>query len=130
MPDPTPEELAEIARARGQMFRPVWFARLFRGDLALGETFWGGHLGMQLVLMPLWLLLIVLLPAVAPGAGRGSILAFFVLSGLVSALVTRAVIIVAPRSDAGIWRWVAIAVSLLITLQSIALLVWWLNGDL
>ncbi|WGW03176.1 hypothetical protein [Tropicibacter oceani] len=130
MPDPSPQDLDRIARERQEMLRPQWLLRLFRGDLPLGETFWGGHLGLQLVLMPLWLTLIMVVPLVVPGLRPASLMLFFGLTLALSVGVTRAVILVAPRAGKGGWRWIAVLVSLVITAQHIWLLSMWLRGDL
>ncbi|MFW2541607.1 hypothetical protein ACN2XU_03115 [Primorskyibacter sp. 2E107] len=127
MPDPTPDELERIAADRAAMFRPDWFSRLFGAKLALGETFWGGHVGIQLVLMPLWLVLIVILPQIAPGLAAGGILVFFSFSVLVSALVSRAVLSIALRGEGGAWRWGAAGLSALITFTSLVLLLRWIG---
>ncbi len=120
MAEPSEEELARIAAERAEMFRPRWIGRLARGELGLGETFWGGHLGMQLCFMPLWLVMVVAVPAVFPTAGWGSWLVFFVAQALWSLTVTRGVIRVAPgATGAGGWRWVAVAVSALLSLQAL-----------
>lgn len=114
MTNPTTEELAAIYAARSQMFRPRWLRRLIAARLGLGETFWGGHYGMQLVLMPVWLLLVVVAPAVFPSAGNALWAGFFLIQTLWSVAVTQAVWRIAPKArvDGG-WRWAAMGLSLL-----------------
>ncbi|WP_425098538.1 hypothetical protein [Tropicibacter sp. S64] len=128
MPDPSPEDLHRIAAERAAMFRPAWFGRLFGAKLPLGETFWAGHVGLQLVLMPFWLGLIVVLPQIAPSLANGSIFVFFALSGAISALVSRAVVVIALRGQGGPWRWPAAGLSLAITVVSLVMLYRWLSG--
>ncbi|MEC3860196.1 hypothetical protein VK792_02770 [Mesobacterium sp. TK19101] len=130
MADPTQQELAEIAETRAEIFRPAWFGRLFGARLGLGETFWSGHVGLQLVAMPLWLLLVVVVPTVAPGLRAGSLLLFFIGSAIVTLLVTQAVVRVALAGRHGLWGWIASLFSLLISAQSLALLGMWLSGKL
>lgn len=113
------------------MFRPAWIASLARGELPLGETFWGGFLGMQLILMPLWLVLVVFVPAFLPGFGWWTMLVFFVLQAVWTLVVTQAVVRVAPGArQAGGWRWVAILVAVLTLVQVLALFWMWLTGTL
>ena len=137
MPDPSEAELAEIRRDRAGIFRPAWFADLARGRLSLGETFWGGYVGVQLIAMPLWIL--VMVPAMA-AEGDGLVpwslpwllvLAFYLLQLGWTLAVTRAVFAVAPKArPAGGWRWVAMIVALVIAVQSIVLIVMWVTGRL
>ncbi|MEQ5870558.1 hypothetical protein J4E08_11685 [Sagittula sp. NFXS13] len=131
MADPTQPRLQEIERERAAMFRGPWIAKLARGELSLGETFWGGFLGMQLILMPLWLVLVAFLPAFFPSVGWATRLAFFVLQAVWTAVVTQAVLRVAPKSyQAGGWRWGAMILSVVILLQVLVLLGMWLAGAL
>ncbi|AUC51691.1 hypothetical protein CDO87_00120 [Sagittula sp. P11] len=137
MPDPSEAEIAEIRRDRARIFRPAWFADLARGRLSLGETFWGGYVGVQLIAMPLWIL--VMVPAMA-AEGNGLVpwslpwllvLAFYLLQLGWTLAVTRAVFAVAPKArPAGGWRWVAMIVALVIAVQSIVLIVMWVTGRL
>lgn len=130
MADPTREDLVRIAEARAEIFRPAWFGRLFGARLGLGETFWTGHVGLQLLAMPLWLLLVVVVPQVSPGLRTGSLLLFFIGTAGVTLLVTQAVIRVAFGTRSGAWGWIASLFSLLISAQSLALLSMWLSGKL
>ena len=121
--NPDSGTLDAIHETRAEMFRPAWIGRLIAGRLPLGETFWGGHLGMQLVFMPLWLLLVVVVPAAIPLAAWGAWMLFFGLQFLWVMAVTQAVIRVAPGAKSvGIWRWLAIAVALMLAAQAIWLL--------
>lgn len=131
MADPNEATLQQIERERAAMFRPDWIRALVSGSLPLGETFWGGFLGMQLVLMPLWLVLVAFIPAFAPGLGWWTTLIFFVLQAVWTASVTQAVIRVAPGArQAGAWRWVAILVAVITLAQMLVLFWMWGSGRL
>lgn len=131
MRNPDPAELDRIAAERAAMFRPDWFGRLARGDLRLGETFWSGHLGVQFVLMPLWLIMVVIIPMVSEGLGWWVTLAFLIIESAWSVTVTRAVILVAGKAPSGgSVRWIAVGISVLATAQLLILSGMWVTGQI
>ncbi|EBA09536.1 hypothetical protein [Sagittula stellata] len=137
MPEPSEAELARIHDERAAIFRPAWFGNLAKGRLSLGETFWGGYVGVQLIAMPLWILAMV--PAIAAESDGlvpyslpwVLVLVFYLLQLGWTLAVTRAVLGVAPKArQAGGWRWVAMIVALVIAAQSLALIFTWVTGRL
>lgn len=103
-----------MTEQRPSFFTPSWFGALFRGEHSLGDTFWGGAFGVQLIFVPLWaaaeFLIQITLPDLEPTIFATSMAVF-----LAYALVlTRGVFIVARRSQsAGGWRWSAVVYCLI-----------------
>lgn len=92
-----------------KFFTPAWFKALFRGEHSLGDTFWGGVFGVQLVFIPLWVAAEFFIQITVPTLEPTVFLISNVIFLIYSLLLTRAVLIVARKSPkSGGWRWAAV----------------------
>ncbi|PIE13789.1 MAG: hypothetical protein CSA70_03480 [Rhodobacterales bacterium] len=102
----------EIWEQRAQVFRPAWFGRLFGARLGLGDTFWIGHFGLQLLVVPLGLVFYSIALVVMPDRPEAVFGPFSIFQVLLSLAVFQAVIRVAWRvRGTGIWPWIAMLFS-------------------
>ncbi len=113
-----------MTEQRPAFFTPSWFGALFRGEHSLGDTFWGGAFGVQLIFVPVWaaaeFLIQVILPTLEPTIFMISMAIFLAYS----LLLTRSVFIVARKSPAaGGWRWAAVIYCLVFVVVLAKLLV-------
>lgn len=103
-----------MTEERPRFFTPTWFAALFRGEHSMGDTFWGGAFGVQLIFIPVWAAAEVLIQVIAPSLEPAVFLASNLLFLVYSLVLTRAVFIVARRSvSSGGWRWAAVVYCLI-----------------
>jgi len=102
----------EIWQQRNEIFRPQWFACLFGAKLGLGDTFWIGHFGLQLMMVPFGLVLYVIAYVVNQDRAEAVFYPFSILQLILSIAVFQAVVRVAWRMrQAGKWPWLAILFS-------------------
>lgn len=114
---------------RSKILRPEWFGRLFGAKLGLGDTFWAGHFGIQLLLVPIGVFGFGIASMSAPSVASGGDAAavdtvmwlFLVLQAGIALLVTQAVLRVGMRArnaqsedkNSRGWRWAAMVCSVL-----------------
>lgn len=92
-------QTAAALQARRAYFTPAWFRQHFAGMLGLGDTFWIGHYGSQLALVPLGFFLAMIIQILAPQALTGALRGFVVLQSVYNIGVTQAVIRVALGAE-------------------------------
>lgn len=103
---------------------PKWFGSLFRGELGLGDTFWVGAIGAQLIFAPFWFFLVIFVIILASTAMDGFILVVSAFYAVYYGALLRAVTIVALRCDKAVggWRWSAIVFTLIFLLTGLGML--------
>lgn len=115
-------ELDAIQAERRAFFTPAWFGRLLRGALPLGDTFWIGNYGVGLALLPVGVVIFVATALIAPEAAPRALSGLFFCVGLYHLALLRAVWIAGERPPkAGIWRWIARALTLLTALAAFSM---------
>ena len=114
------EFLTETTAERRRYFTPSWFADLLAGRLSLGDTFWIGNFGTSLFFVPANVVLMVLAGLFLPQSWTMRLPGLVVLAQTVFffALLRAVWITALPRTDAGIWRWLGVAVTLFIAVST------------
>lgn len=122
MPDQIDREIAEALAARRTYFTPAWFARLFGARLGMGDTFWIGHFGTQIALVPLGVAVALAVMLAAPSAMTTALFVIVALEAALHLAVSQAVLRVALGTR-GLLGWRIAAV--LFSLALCAMLVLW-----
>lgn len=95
-------------------FVPSWFLALFRGELGLGDTFWAGSIGGQLIFVPFWMITAMFAKMISPDLLTYTLLVITGFYAVYYVLLFRATVVVALRNNtAGGWRWAAIVFCLI-----------------
>lgn len=117
MASPSDTARAETVKAREGYFKPAWFMDLFDARLSFGDTFWIGHFGTGIVLVPFGFFMALMVVVVMPPIYLDVFLmGYFALTGVFSVLITTAVIRTGWRAkSAGVWRWIGMISSLAIS---------------
>jgi len=108
---------------KAQYFTPKWFAALFRAKYSLGDTFWAGAIGAQLLFAPFWFVIVMFVVVLAPAMMNAFIIVVSSFYTLYYLMLSPVVIVTAMRDrTSGGWRWVAVVFSLVFLATALWLL--------
>lgn len=115
--------MVEQSESKITYFTPSWFLKLFRGEFGLGDTFWAGSVGGQLIFVPFWVFTAIFAKMYSADMLTYTLLVASVFYAIYFVLLFRAIVATAIRNKtAEGWRWAGIFFGLLWALTAIILL--------